>query len=360
MDAKRFLIMAGGTGGHVFPALATAQRLEEKGHEVVWLGSRGGMEQRLVSQHGIRINSIAVSGMRGKGRLTLLMAPVRLAYAIMQALVVVRREKPDCVLGMGGFVAGPGGVAAWLLRKPLVVHEQNAIAGLTNRWLSRFASLTLEAFSGAFGNGVVTRRTGNPVRQDLVTLDPPAQRMAHRTGPIRLLVIGGSRGARKLNTVVPGALSRILSEQRPQVWHQAGEGNEESTRARYEDLQVEANVAAFIEDMAEAYTWADLVICRAGALTVTELCAVGLGAILVPFPHAVDDHQTANAQGLVKGGAALLMAEEELTEASLEKVIFPLLEERAKLLEMAGKARSMAVPDATDRVVNYCLEAANG
>jgi len=359
-EPRRFLMMAGGTGGHVFPALATARALEEKGHQVYWLGARGGMEERLIGDSGIPLSLIHISGLRGKGKAALLLAPFRLLRALGEAFTVMRRIRPDCVVGMGGFVTGPGGVAAWLTRTPLVIHEQNAIAGMTNRILVRFAETVLEAFPGSFGKGVVTRCTGNPVRQDLAGLAPREQRMAGREGPLRILVVGGSLGAQVFNLQVPEALSLLPEGERPQVRHQCGEKNFEDTRAAYEQYGVDARVEPFIKDMAEAYTWADLVVCRAGALTVSELCAAGIGAVLVPFPHAVDDHQTRNAQQMVAAEAALLIPQPQLTPAVLAETLGSLAQDRGRIMTMAKAARTLARPDATERVVNYCLEAANG
>ncbi|OEY68000.1 undecaprenyldiphospho-muramoylpentapeptide beta-N-acetylglucosaminyltransferase [Marinobacter sp. X15-166B] len=351
--------MAGGTGGHVFPALATARVLQARGHEVHWLGSEGRMEQRLIGETDIPLSLIAVSGLRGKGKLALLAAPFKLTRALLQALRVVRAVQPDCVIGMGGFVTGPGGLAAWLTRTPLVVHEQNAIAGLTNRILARFATTVMEAFAGSFGKGVVTRCTGNPVRQDVALLPPPEARLADRSGPLRLLVLGGSLGAQAINEQVPQALALLPEEQRPQVRHQCGERQLELTRQAYAEAGVSASIEPFINDMAEAYGWADLVLCRSGALTVAELCAAGIGAILVPFPHAVDDHQTHNSQPMTAAQAAILMPQAGLTAQRLADTLTDLGSSRSRVITMAESARALARPDATERVVNYCLEAAN-
>ncbi|MFW5825386.1 MAG: undecaprenyldiphospho-muramoylpentapeptide beta-N-acetylglucosaminyltransferase [Marinobacter sp.] len=356
---RRFLIMAGGTGGHVFPALATARMLQQRGHEVHWLGSAGGMEERLVGDTDIPLATISVSGLRGKGHLTLLLAPFRLVRALWQALRVMARVRPDCVVGMGGFVTGPGGLAAWLTRRPLLVHEQNAVAGMTNRILARFAETVMEAFPASFGRKVVTRCTGNPVRSDVAALPAPEQRLAGRTGPARLLVLGGSLGARAINEKVPAALALLPVEKRPQIRHQCGERNHEAALAAYEAAGVDASVEPFIRDMAEAYGWADLVICRAGALTISELCAAGVGALLVPFPHAVDDHQTRNANYMVGAGAALLMPQHKLDEQLLADCLAELFGDRERMVDMARAARTLARPDATERVVNYCLEAAH-
>jgi UDP-N-acetylglucosamine--N-acetylmuramyl-(pentapeptide) pyrophosphoryl-undecaprenol N-acetylglucosamine transferase len=359
-ETRRFLMMAGGTGGHVFPALATARMLQSKGHEIFWLGSAGGMEERLIADTDIPLSVIKVSGLRGKGRLALVLAPFRLMRALAQAFTELRRIRPQCVVGMGGFVTGPGGIAAWLTRTPLVIHEQNAIAGMTNRLLVRFAHTVLEAFPGSFGQSVVTRCTGNPVRQDLAALPSPEKRLAGRSGALRLLVVGGSLGARIFNQVVPQALALIPEDSRPTVRHQCGEKHLDAAQAAYGDHRVEASVQPFIRDMAEAYEWADLVVCRSGALTVSELCVAGVGAILVPFPHAVDDHQTANAQQMVKAGAAILVPQPGLTSESLAQTLAELAQDRNRILDMATAAKSLARPDATERVVNYCLEAANG
>ncbi len=359
-DSRRFLMMAGGTGGHVFPALATARTLQERGHEVFWLGSSGGMEERLIGDTGIPLSLIHVSGLRGKGKLALLTAPFRLMRALGEAFTVVRKIRPDCVVGMGGFVTGPGGVAAWLSRIPLVIHEQNAVAGMTNRILVRFAETVLEAFPGSFGAGVVTRCTGNPVRKDLAGLPMPEERLADRQGPLRLLVVGGSLGAQVFNQQVPEALAQMAGAERPEVRHQCGEKHAEAARAAYEHHGVAATVEPFIKDMAEAYAWADLVLCRSGALTVSELCVAGLGAILVPFPHAVDDHQTKNGQQMVSAKAAVLIPQPRLAPEALAETLRDLANDRSRVMNMAKAAKSLARPDATERVVNYCLEAANG
>ncbi len=359
-ETRRFLMMAGGTGGHVFPALATARMLQSQGHEIYWLGSAGGMEERLIADTDIPLSVIKVSGLRGKGKLALLLAPFRLMRALGQAFTEMRRIQPHCVVGMGGFVTGPGGIAAWLTRTPLVIHEQNAIAGMTNRLLVRFAHTVLEAFPDSFGQNVVTRCTGNPVRQDLAALPLPADRLAGRSGALRLLVVGGSLGAQIFNQVVPEALALMPEDSRPQVRHQCGEKHLDAAQAAYGDHKVQASVQPFIKDMAEAYEWADLVVCRSGALTVSELCVAGVGAVLVPFPHAVDDHQTANAQQMVKVGGAILVPQPRLTAESLAQTLSELAQDRNRILEMATAAKSLARPDATERVVNYCLEAANG
>tara|TARA_R110002111_G_scaffold244777_1_gene307060 strand:+ start:9973 stop:11079 length:1107 start_codon:yes stop_codon:yes gene_type:complete len=366
-EPRRFLMMAGGTGGHVFPALATARALEAKGHELHWLGAMGGMEERLIADTGIPLSLIHISGLRGKGKLALIMAPFRLMRALGEAFTIMRRIRPDCVVGMGGFVTGPGGLAAWLTRTPLVIHEQNAIAGMTNRILVRFSKTVLEAFPGSFGKDVITRCTGNPVREDLATLPAPEQRLAERlcergeqSTPLRILVVGGSLGAQVFNQQLPEALATLPEQERPHVRHQCGEKHLEAARASYKQYGVDADVEPFIKDMAEAYSWADIVLCRAGALTVSELCAAGIGALLVPFPHAVDDHQTKNGQQMVNAGAAVLIPQSQLTPAILAETLGDLANNRARVMDMAKAARTLARPDATERVVNYCLEAANG
>jgi UDP-N-acetylglucosamine--N-acetylmuramyl-(pentapeptide) pyrophosphoryl-undecaprenol N-acetylglucosamine transferase len=354
------LIMAGGTGGHVYPALAVAHRLRERQCQVVWVGTQRGLEARVVPAHGFPIEWLAVSGLRGKGALAWILAPWRLLRAIAQALAIVRRRKPSVVLGVGGFVTGPGGVAAWLMRRPLLIHEQNAIAGLTNRWLARLAREVLEAFPGSFPARVRTRCIGNPVRREIASLPLPEQRFAARSGPIRLLVVGGSLGAARLNASVPAAIALMPREARPEVWHQAGERGLAEAQSAYAQAGVEARIDPFIEDMAAAYAWADLVICRAGALTVSELATAGLGAILVPFPAAVDDHQTYNARYLTQAGAAVLIADRDLEPGRLCSELKRLCADRGILLDMARRARSRAMPDAADTLTRAVLQAAGG
>jgi UDP-N-acetylglucosamine--N-acetylmuramyl-(pentapeptide) pyrophosphoryl-undecaprenol N-acetylglucosamine transferase len=355
------LIMAGGTGGHVFPALAAARVLRERGFEPVWLGTQRGLEAKLVPPHDIPIEWITVSGIRGKGIATLLAAPFQLVRAVWQSLRVIRRYKPVVVLGAGGFVSGPGGLAAWLARRPLVIHEQNAIAGMTNRTLAHFAKRVLEAFPASFPGAVRAEHVGNPVRREIASLPPPEKRYADRNGRLRLLVLGGSQGAARLNTVVPAAIANIDESIRPIVLHQAGERHLAQARELYEKHGVVADVRAFIDDMAEAYGGADLIICRSGALTVSEIAAAGLPAIFVPFPAAVDDHQTRNAEFLVRAGAAVLISESELTPARLSAELRTLLQAgRPKLVEMAAKARALAITDADVRLADACVALAGG
>ena len=303
----RVMVMAGGTGGHVFPALAVADWLREQGCEIFWLGTPRGMEAKLVAERGYRMEAIDVKGVRGTGWRRRLAAPFVILRALWQSFAVLHRNRPGLVLGMGGFVTGPGGLMARLLRIPLVIQEQNAIPGFTNRLLSRIANRVFEAFPGSFDRSVKAELSGNPVRATIAALPAPEKRLKDHTGPTRLLVLGGSLGAQVLNRMVPAALAGIEPELRPQVLHQAGEKTLQDALEAYRQHSVEAEVKAFLDDMAGAYSWANLVICRAGALTISELAAVGLGALLVPFPHAVDDHQTRNAGVLVDAGAGLLM-----------------------------------------------------
>ena len=359
MTRQVALIMAGGTGGHVFPALATARVLKRRGYDIVWLGTQRGIEARLVPAEGIPVEWLSVGGLRGKGALTLLAAPFRLAVALLQALGAVRRHRPRVVLGAGGFASGPGGVAAWLLGRPLVVHEQNAVAGMTNRLLARLAARVLEGFPGSFGPRVAALRVGNPVRPEITAIAPPERRYAGREGHLRLLVFGGSQGSARLNAVVPAALAELPVDLRPQVLHQTGVRGLEETAAAYRSRGIEADVRAFIDDMAGAYGWADLAVCRSGALTVAELAAAGVPAVLVPFPAAVDDHQTRNAEYVVKAGAALLMPESELTPMSLAAALRSLFEAgRPRLVRMAQAARSTAITDADERLADACIAVA--
>lgn len=350
------MVMAGGTGGHLFPALAVAEWLRREGCRITWLGSARSMEARLIPDYGYPLEQIAVRGVRGTGLKRRLLAPFEIVRALWQALGVLRRTRPNLVLGMGGFVTGPGGLMARLLRIPLVIQEQNAIPGLTNRMLARLATRVFEAFPGSFGADAGAETSGNPVRREIVALAPPEARFIDRSGPIRLLVLGGSLGARALNQAVPEALARMPAERRPQVRHQAGEKLLEETLDAYRAAGVEAEIKAFEKAMWEAYGWADLVICRAGALTVSELAAVGLGAVLVPYPHAVDDHQTHNARFLVDAGAAMLLPQPELSGERLYEILQTLCDDRPALLRMAHAARNLAVPDAAGVVGRACLE----
>jgi UDP-N-acetylglucosamine--N-acetylmuramyl-(pentapeptide) pyrophosphoryl-undecaprenol N-acetylglucosamine transferase len=351
------LIMAGGTGGHVFPALAVAKVLRNRGVAVVWLGVPGSMESRLVPANGFPIEWIRVKGIRGKGIGAWAMAPLRIIHAVLQALRVLRRVRPRAVLGAGGYVSGPGGIAAWLLRIPVLIHEQNAIPGLTNRWLARIAVQVLQGFPGSFDKKLGARFVGNPVRADIAAIPEPAARFAGRGGRARLLVFGGSQGAQRLNAMVPQALSRLDMERRPVVRHQAGERGIEAARSAYRDARVEADVTPFIDDMAAAYAWADVAVCRAGAMTIAELQAAGLGALLVPLPVATDDHQTKNAETMVSIGAGRVLQERDLTADTLSACIAELTADRGRMLKMADAARRARVIDAAEQVATSCVAA---
>jgi UDP-N-acetylglucosamine--N-acetylmuramyl-(pentapeptide) pyrophosphoryl-undecaprenol N-acetylglucosamine transferase len=356
----RILIMAGGTGGHVFPALAVAERLRAEGAEVLWLGTRRGLEAEVVPRAGFPLATVRIGGLRGKGPLGWLLLPARLAIAMAQSLAILLRFRPMAVLGMGGFVTGPGGLITWLLGRPLLVHEQNAVAGLTNRWLARLASRVMIAFPDALPARLRPVLTGNPVRGEIEALPEPRERFAGRAGRLRVLVLGGSQGARGLNQAMPQAIAAQPAGSRPEVWHQAGRGGVGRVEADYAALGIEARVDAFIERMAEAYGWADLVVCRAGALTVAELAAAGVGAVLVPYPHAVDDHQTRNGRYLVEGGAARLVREDDRLAPALADILGELLARgRSGLLDMAQAARRLARPDAARAVARLCLELAH-
>ena len=349
--SRTLLIMAGGTGGHIFPGLAVAEEARAAGWQVVWMGARGGMEERLVPRHGIPTAWLRARAARGKGLVQKLLLPLNLLYSFWESARRIRSLRPDVVLGMGGYVAFPGGMMASLLGRPLALHEQNAIAGLANRVLAGVADKVMVAFPEALKRG---EWTGNPVRRDIAAVPPPEQRFAGRSGPLRVLVVGGSLGAQALNEAVPRALA-LLSD-KPLVVHQSGEKHLESLRASYAAAGVQGELVAFIDDMARRYADADLVICRAGAVTIAELSAAGMASVLVPFPHAVDDHQTANARFLAERGAALLLPQSELTPQRLAKLIGEL--DRATLLEMARRARALGKPDAAQLVARRCMEIA--
>ncbi len=353
------LIMAGGTGGHVFPALAVARVLEGRSCRVVWLGTHRGIEARLVPAAGIDIEWVRVSGLRGKGAASWLMAPLRLAEALADSIGAVRRIRPDVVLGLGGFVSGPGGVAARLMGRPLVIHEQNAVAGLTNRILARLARTVAEAFPGAFRRSVGAVPVGNPVRPEIEAIGNAPAAGPH--SPRHLLVFGGSQGAAAINRVVPAALALLPPSARPSVLHQTGRDRRDAVVAAYAALGVDADVREFIDDMADAYRWADIAVARSGALTVAELAAAGTPALLVPFPAAVDDHQTANARFLTDRGAAVLMPEATLTADRLAAQLARLLGvDATPLAAMAGAARAAAVPGAAEKLADLCLAAGAG
>lgn len=351
------LIMAGGTGGHVYPALALARVLSQRGHHVEWLGTQRGIESRLVPAAGYHLNILNIGGIRGLGVATKLRAPWRIVRAVMQAAGFIRQVKPAVVIGLGGFAAGPGGVAAKMLGKPLIIHEQNAIAGTTNRLLARVSQQRLTAFPDALPASLCI---GNPVRHDIEALPTPAQRFAGRGGKPRLLVLGGSLGATAINQMIPAAVAQMPLAERPDIRHQTGEKNLQQTLAFYADAEVKGEVVPYVEDMADALGWADLVVCRAGALTVAELAAAGLGAVLVPFPHAIDDHQTANAEFLASEGAALIRQQKDLDSVELAALLSKLLNDRARMLEMANAARSLAVNHTAERFADICEEIAHG
>ncbi len=372
------LIMAGGTGGHVYPALTIAQELLDRGLDVQWLGTAHGLEARVIGATEIPLHFISISGLRGKSMMKLLLAPVRICSAIWQAISVMRRVRPDCVLGMGGFVTGPGGVAAKLTGRKLLIHEQNAVAGLTNQLLFPLADVVMEAFEGAFVRkrqlggcfpGFLINEhkavvVGNPVRADILALGAPRERLSLRSGKLRLLVVGGSLGAAAINKAIPLTLQQMNIEQRPVVRHQCGERNLEETRIVYRDaglsMSDELELLPYIENMVEAYEWADLVLCRAGASTIAELAAIGLPAILVPYPYAVDDHQSANAAVLQQAGAASVIAQSSLTPQLLASMLVSLAGDRNKLINQAELARSTGIRDGGSRAAAYCQELCHG
>ena len=356
---KHILIAAGGTGGHVYPALAVADYLREQDIKITWVGTAKGLEHRVIPAAGIPLEIISISGLRGKGLLNLFFVPLKLVLAIAQVIKIFIKVKPDAVLGMGGFVSGPCGLAAFLLRKPLYLHEQNAIPGLTNKVLRYLATTTMQAFPNSFKKkDVVTM--GNPIRKEISELASPEERMGKRDDNIHLLIIGGSLGAQALNENVPQALSDLPSELQASVWHQTGKNKLDVTVEKYKNLNVEAKITEFIEDMAEAYAWADLVICRAGALTISELANAGVAAILVPYPHAVDDHQTANATYLTNVDAAILIPQELLIPKLKESITELLQLGRTKLVEMAKSAHELSKPNATQEVAEICLGVSHG
>ncbi len=354
--SRTIMIMAGGTGGHVFPALAVADYLRGQGWNVVWLGNRSGMEARVVPARGYAMAWIRFSGVRGRSFLRFALLPLELLVAFWQSARAIFAHRPDVVLGMGGYVSFPGAMMASFLNRPLAIHEQNSVAGLANRVLAKLADRVLAAFPEAFGTATAVILTGNPVREEIARLAPPEARYSGRAGRLKLLVVGGSQGAQVLNTVVPDALALLPQPARPQVLHQAGTVHEKAVRRRYQERGVDAEVVAFIDDIAGRYAETDLVICRAGASTVAELAAAGVAAVLVPYPYAVDNHQTANAHFLSGRGAALLIPQHELTAERLAEVLAGL--DRARLYTMARAARAAGRPEATRAVAEACMELA--
>lgn len=358
--SQTILMMAGGTGGHVYPALAVALELRDRGHRVEWVGTRHGMESRVVPAAGIVLHYLAVRGVRGKNVLHTLLGLLRLLYANLQALALVWRRAPDCVVGMGGYAAGPAGLAAWLLRKPLLIHEQNAVAGTTNRLLAPLARRVVAGFPGAFGDREGVRVLGNPVRRELVEAARDTSWHFDGARPLRLLVLGGSLGARAINEVVPPAVQAITARRGSEaleIWHQTGAAHIDAVRSAYgAAADAGVRVAPFIEDMAGAYAWADLVLCRAGALTVAELAVMGRPAILVPLPHAIDNHQYWNARSLTDCGAGLLLDQNDLDADRLAEAVAGLLERPGRLSAMAVAAREAALPSATTQVADCCEE----
>lgn len=348
---ESILIMAGGTGGHVFPAIAIAEALRTQGITVYWLGTRLGLEARVVPAADIEIKYISINGLRGKGWFSLLAAPFKITLALWQSVRVLRALRPVAVVGMGGFVTGPGGVAAWLLRIPLLIHEQNAIAGLTNRWLARLASTVMEAFPNTFPKKYQAVHTGNPLRANIMALLPQTPRIVHK--PLRVLIVGGSLGAKALNDTMPIALRQLPDA--IEVWHQVGEAHASAMQSAYDGVSFKVRVAAFIEDMAAAYAWADLVICRAGAITVSELAQVGVASILIPYPYAVDDHQTRNAQFLSKNDAAILLPQTALSVETLVHLMKELYNNPDRLQAMSAAARNCATPTALQKVVDSVI-----
>lgn len=356
-NLQKVLIMAGGTGGHVYPALSVAEKLIGQNVIVEWLGTRRGIENDLVPKKNLPLHFVSISGLRGKNILRWVMLPWQLSRAVVQALLLIKRIKPDLVLGLGGFASGPGGLAAWLLSKPLVIHEQNAVPGTTNRWLNKLSTCSLQAFPNSL-RGATT--VGNPIRDNIVSMAPPQERLIGQHKKPRLLILGGSLGALKLNQLIPESLSGIEKSQRPEVWHQTGSAHHQFTLNLYNKLGVDGRVEPFVDSMHLAYGWADLVICRAGALTVSEISSAGVAAVFIPYPYAIDDHQAKNAQYLVEKNAALVIDEEELNVEKLKQLFTETLTNKQQLVKMAVNAREASVSDAAENVAAKCMELING
>jgi UDP-N-acetylglucosamine--N-acetylmuramyl-(pentapeptide) pyrophosphoryl-undecaprenol N-acetylglucosamine transferase len=352
--------MAAGTGGHVFPALAVALKLQEQNVRTEWMGTHQGMENRLLEGSGIQIHAVSAKGLKGKGIARLIAAPFMLAQALIQSMRILSKVQPDCVLGMGGFVSGPGGLATKLMGRKLVIHEQNAVPGFTNKLLAKIANQVFEAFPNTFTKNAKIIHTGNPLRKEIVALSAQSRNIRNSSQRLRILVLGGSQGALAINEVVPDVLADFPKEIRPSVWHQTGERTLERTQAAYADKGLDSEdditIAAFISDMVEAYSWADLVICRSGASTVSEIAAVGLPSILIPYPHHSDQQQTQNANWLIQAGAAFLLEQKDLTAAALKALVVELHENRNKLQQMSDIAKSIAIRDADEIIARRCLE----
>ncbi|MBU0538196.1 MAG: undecaprenyldiphospho-muramoylpentapeptide beta-N-acetylglucosaminyltransferase [Gammaproteobacteria bacterium] len=359
MAAERtVLMMAGGTGGHVFPALAVAKALAERGVTVHWLGTAAGIEARLVPAAGLPLHCLNMAGVRGKNPLFRVLAIIKAGLAVLHSMRLILKLKPFCVVGMGGYASGPGGLAAKLLAIPVVIQEQNAVAGTTNRLLAKIATLCLTGYPIALG-GEKNRYIGNPVRREIAVIEAPATRWAERSGQLRVLVLGGSLGAKPINDVVIDAWQKMADAERPLLWHQTGRDHEQTVQRAYTDAGLEVLAEAFIDDMAAAYSWADVVICRAGALTVAELAAAGVPAILIPLPHAIDDHQRANAKWFADGGAGEIIDQKEFNAAGLLAWLHSAKAERETLLNNAEAARRLAKIDAADVAADYCMEFAH-
>lgn len=364
MTKPMIVIMAGGTGGHVFPALAVAQMLQQQGFAIAWLGTAQGLEATVIPPTQIPLYTLNIRGLRGKKMLQKLAFPGKFLHAIWQALQHLRQLQPIAVIGFGGYASGPGGIAAWLLRKPLIIHEQNAIVGLTNRILGKLAERVLQAFPNTFPASYKAFTTGNPVRTDLANIPIPTQRYQPRK-PYHLLILGGSLGATAINQLVPKAIAQLSPAQQPLIWHQTGNTHQQTCLQHYQTAGLTAaldqsdspiNITAFIADMAAAYRWADLVICRAGALTIAELAVVGVASILIPFPYAVDDHQTYNARFLSDADAAVLLQQSTANPETLAILLQEYFSDFAKLVNTATRARNLGNPNATELVVKHCLE----
>jgi len=363
-DPGTILIMAAGTGGHVFPALTIAHALREQGIRTEWLGTKQGMEHRLLENTGIKIHPISAKGLKGKGVLRLLLAPFMMIAALIQSMGVISRVNPKCVLGMGGFVSGPGGLAAKLMGRRLIIHEQNAVPGFTNRVLSKISDRVFEAFPNTFKSSSKVVYTGNPVRKEIADLHNVVRNVTDADKALQVLVLGGSQGALAINQVIPNVLAQMPANERPFLLHQTGKATLQQTKELYQSLKLDLSekirLQAFIDDMPSAYAWADLVICRSGASTVSEIAAVGLPSILIPYPHHSDQQQTHNANWLVNGGAACLVQQSELDAASLHALLDLLCSDREKLQLMSANAKSLAVCNADEQIAAQCMELARG